>query len=74
MSWNIPVMVQFLSFPGGSPSKKSAFYAGALGSIPGSGRSPANGNGNALQCSCLENPMYRGVWAALVHGVTKSWT
>ena len=35
---------------------------GDLGSIPGSGRSPANGNGNALQYSCLENAMYRGVW------------
>ena len=62
MSWNIPIMVQFLSFPGGSHSKKSAFYAGDLGSIPGSGRSPANGSGNALQYSCLENPTYRGVW------------
>ena len=44
------------------------------GSIPGSGRSPGEGNGNRLQYSCLENPMDRGAWRAIVHGVTKSWT
>ena len=38
-------------------------------SIPGSGRSPAEGHGNALQYSCLENPMDRGAWWATVHGV-----
>ena len=43
------------------------------GSIPGSGRSPGEGNGNLLQYSCLENPMDRGAWQATVHGVTKSW-
>ena len=43
-------------------------------SIPGSGRPPGEGNGNPLQCSCLENPMDRGAWQATVHGVTKSWT
>ena len=43
------------------------------GSIPGSGRSPREGNGNPLQCSCLENPMDRRAWRAAVHGVTKSW-
>ena len=42
--------------------------------IPGSGRSPEEGNGNPLQHSCLENPMDRGVWWATVHGVTKSQT
>ena len=42
------------------------------GSIPGSGRSPGEGNGNALQESCLANPMDRGAWQAIVHGVTKS--
>ena len=46
--------------------------AGDLGSIPGSGRSPGEGNGNPLQYSCLENPMYGGAWWATVHGVTKS--
>ena len=43
----------------------------ALGSIPGSGRSPREGNGNPLQYFCLENPMDRGAWQATVHGVTK---
>ena len=47
---------------------------GDLGSIPGSGRSPGEGNGNPLQDSCLENPMDWGVWWATVHGVAKSWT
>ena len=47
----------------------SAFNAGDLGSIPGSGRSPGEGNGNPLQYSCLENSMERGVWLATVHGV-----
>ena len=42
-------------------------------SIPGSGRSPG-GNGNPLQCSCLENPVDRGAWWATVRGVTKCWT
>ena len=42
--------------------------------IPGSGRSPEAGHGNALQYSCPENPMDRGAWQATVHGVTKSQT
>ena len=50
----------------------SAGDVGDLGSIPGSGRSPAGGHGNPLQYSCLENPMDRGGWWAAVHGVTKS--
>ena len=61
------------AFPGGSDGKESACNAGGLGSIPGSGRSPGEGNGNPLQCSCLENPMDRRAWWAAVHGVTKSW-
>ena len=48
-------------FPGGSDGKASIYNAGDLGSIPGSGRSPGEGNGNPLQHSCLENPMDRGV-------------
>ena len=44
------------------------------GSIPGSGRSPGEGNGNPLWYSRLENPMDRGTWQATVHGVTKTWT
>ena len=47
---------------GGSHSKASAYNAGDLGSIPGSGRSPREGNGNPLQYSCLENPMDGGTW------------
>ena len=47
-------------FPGGSDSKVSACSAGDPGSIPGSRRSPGEGNGNPLQHSCLENPMDRG--------------
>ena len=61
-----------LVFPGGSDSKESACNAGDLGSIPGSGRSPGEGNGNPLQYSCLENPMGRGAWQATVHGTAKS--
>ena len=61
--------------PGGSEVKASACNVGDLGSIPGSGGSPGEGNGNPLQYSCLENPMDGGAWwATLVHGVTKSWT
>ena len=47
-------------FPGGSDGKASACNAGDPGLIPGSGRSPAEGNGNPLQHSCLENPMDKG--------------
>ena len=60
--------------PGGSGGKEPACNAGDLGSIPGSGRSPGEGNGNPLQYSCLENPMDREAWRAAVHGVTKSQT
>ena len=64
----------FLNFPGGSDGKESAYNAGDLGSIPRSGRSPGEGNGNPLQYCCLENPMDRGaVWAA-VHGIAESDT
>ena len=45
-----------LGFPGGAEVKASACNVGDVGSIPGSGRSPGEGNGNPLQCSCLENP------------------
>ena len=62
------------SFPGGSDSKESACNAGDLGSLPGWGRSPGEGDGNSLCYSCLENPMDRGGWWAAVQGVAKSWT
>ena len=54
--------------------KASACNAGDLGSIPGSGRFPGEGNGNPLQYSCLENLTDGGAWWATVHGVTKSRT
>ena len=63
-----------LGFPGGSDGKESACKSGDPGLIPGSGRSPGEGNGNELQYSCLENPMDRGDWQAIVHGVAKSQT
>ena len=47
---------------------------GDQASIPGSERSPGEGNGSPLQCSCLENSMDGGAWWATVHGVAKSWT
>ena len=58
----------------GSDDKESACNGGDLGLIPGSGRSPGEENGNPLQYSCLENPMDRGAWQAIVHGVAKSQT
>ena len=54
-----------------SVSKESACNAGDLGSIPGSGRSHGEGNGNPLHCACVENPMDRGTWWATVHGVAR---
>ena len=54
--------------------KESASQAGDTGSLPGSGRSPREGNGTLLQYSCPENSMDRGVWWAAVHGVAKSRT
>ena len=51
-----------ISFPGGSEVKASASNVGDLGSIPGLGRSPGEGNGNPLQYSCVENPMVGGAW------------
>ena len=59
--------------PGGSDSKESACNVGDLGSIPALGRTPGERHGNPLQYSCLENPMDRGAWQAMVHGVAKSW-
>ena len=59
--------------PSGSVGKESACNAGDPGSIPGSGTSPGEGDGNPLQCSCLENSMDGGAWWAVVHGVAKSW-
>ena len=63
-----------MRFPGGSDSKEFAYNMGDPGLIPGSERSPGEGNGSPPQYSCLENPMDGGVWQATVHGVAKSWT
>jgi len=57
--------------PHSSVAKESTCSAEDLGSIPGSGRSPGEGNGNPLQYSCLENYMDRGAWQATVHGVER---
>ena len=59
-----------MGFPGASVVKNPPANAGDVGSIPGSGRSSGRGNGNPLQCSCLENPTGKGAWWATVHGVT----
>ena len=64
-------ILSFKTFLSGSEVKASACNAGDLGSIPGSGRFPGEGNGNPLQCSCLENPRDRGAWWAVVYGVTQ---
>ena len=61
-------------FPGGSDGKESAYNAGDPGLIPGSGRSPGEGDGNLLQYSSLGNLMDRGTQHATFHGVTKNWT
>ena len=60
-----------MGFPGGSVVKNPPAYAGDTGSIPGLGRSLGEGNDNPLQYSCMENPMDRGVWQSMVHGVAE---
>ena len=67
---NIYVYV-YMGFPCGSADKESSQNMGDLGSIPWSGRSPGEGNGNPFQYSCLENPMDGGAWQATVHGLQK---
>ena len=60
-----------VGFPGGSVVKNLPANAGDVILIPGSGRSPGEGNGKLLQYSCLENPMDRGAWGATVHGIAR---
>ena len=55
-------VLQAVGFPGSLDGKASAYNAGDLDSIPGLGRSPAEGNSTPLQYSCLENPMDQGAW------------
>ena len=61
-----------MGFHGGSDGKESASNAGDMGSVPGSGRFPGEGNGNPLQYSYLENSVDREAWWATVHGVSES--
>ena len=60
-----------MGFPGNSDSKESACNAGDPDLIPGSGRSPGEGNGNLFQYSCLENPMDKGSWQGTVMGLQR---
>ena len=67
ISWHLLIW----GFSHSSVGKESACSAGDVMSIPGSGRSPGEGNGNPLQYSCLQNLMDRGAWEATAHGVTR---
>ena len=76
-----PLFLCVILFPEGLPrwlsgkeSTCSAGDTGHSGSIPGLGGSPGGGNGNPRQFPCLENPMCRGAWRAIVHRVAKGWT
>ena len=77
-SWRVDKQNLYLyngmGFPGGSDGKESACKAGDLGSIPGWGRSPGEGNSYPLQFTCLENSMDRGAGWTAVHSTAKSWT
>ena len=66
--------LDIMDFPHGSDSKELACNAGNLDLIPGSERSPGEGNGKPLQYSCLEKSMDRGAWWAIVYGFPKSWS
>ena len=63
-----------MGFPHSSVGKASACSVGDMGSVPGSGSSPGEGNGSSLQYSCLENPVDREAWWATVHRVAESDT
>ena len=76
-SIKLDTSIQKAGLPWWLSSEESASQpanTGDMGSIPGLGRSPEEGNGNPLQYSCLGKPMDRRAWWAIVHGVTKSWT
>ena len=74
VSLQATALVGFLNGSVGKESTCSAGDTGDAGSIPGSGRSPGEGNGSTLQYSRLRNPMERGIWQATVQRVAKSWT
>ena len=61
----------YLGFSGGLVVKNPPANAGDSSSIPGLGRNPGERNSNPIQYSCLENPMDRGAWWAIVHGITR---
>ena len=65
------ILIVNLIFPMASSVAQSAKKLPAMQETPGSGRPPAEGNGNPLQYSCLENPMDKGAWQATVHGVAR---
>ena len=74
LSYDLSSIPSLMDFLHGSASKESAGNAGDPGSIPELGKFPAEGNGNPFQYACLGNPMDRGAWQAIIHGVTKSRT
>ena len=65
------MVIDVLGFPGGSAIKNLPAYVGDMGSIPGLGRSPGEGNNNPLQYSGLGNPTDREAWLVAVHGISK---
>ena len=67
-------IIKCQGFPSSLMVKEFAYNAGDMGSIPGLGSSPREGNGNPHQYSCLGNPMDRGAWQSTVYGVAKNWT
>ena len=72
--FRLPLFIIVIHFPGSSDGKVSAYNAGDLGSIPGSGRSPGERNGNPLQYSCLENHHGQRSLAGYIPRGAKSWT
>ena len=68
----LPIFINTFGFPGGSEGKASACNPGDLGLIPGSGRSPGEGNGHLLQYSCLGTSTDKEAWRATVHAVAES--
>ena len=71
--WRTTV-IHYRGFPGGTVVKCSLTNVGDTDSVPGSGRSPAGGNGNPLQYSCLKKiPWIKWAWQDIIHGATKTW-